>query len=312
MANESESVVFVLVGFPGLQERFYALVAAVFFLAYAVSLCANSTVIVLVILREHLHQPMYLIILNLAVSDVLYDTATLPKIISKYWSGDGTISFLGCFIQMPIVHTLNCLDSFTIMLMALDRYVAICMPLRYHAIMTNRVAVILCCVGWLLCGFVGLYVASWGLPLPYCGPNKVRNIYCSLSKVAFTSCIDSTFVRTNSFYAGIAMHMTPLSFIVLSYIVIIANVCSTARSESWLKLFNTCVTHWFVITVFFIPRIVEYAYNQYQLVPNADVNVLIICLYSYVPHVFNPIIFCLRNHEIKKTLGHSFKQMTHK
>ncbi|XP_073468466.1 olfactory receptor 6B1-like [Aquarana catesbeiana] len=310
MANVSDQVLFVLVGFPSLQERFYALVGTIFFLAYVMSLCANSTVVLLIILREHLHQPMYLIILNLAISDIIYDTATLPKIISKYWSGDGIISFVGCFIQMPIVHTLNCLDSFTIMLMALDRYVAICMSLRYHSIMTNQVAVILCSIGWLVCGFVGLYVASWALPLPYCGPNKVRNIYCSLSKVAFTACVDSTIVRTNSFYAGVVMHMTPLSFIVLSYIVIIATVCLTMSSGNWLKMFNTCVTHWFIITVFFIPRIVEYGYNQYQLVPNADVNVLIICLYSYVPHVFNPIIFCLRNNEIKKTLGQIFKQMT--
>ncbi|XP_073468465.1 olfactory receptor 6B1-like [Aquarana catesbeiana] len=301
--NNSDDFYFVLTGFPGLPEKFYSVVGMTIFLVYVTSLCANDIVIGLVILKGHLHQPMYIIIANLAISDLLYDTSTLPKMISKYWSGDGKLSFTACFIQTPIVHTLNCVDSLTITLMAIDRYVAICKPLRYNSIITNPSTIKLCSVTWLVCFAIGMFVASWALPLPYCGPNKVRAFYCSLSKVAILSCADSSQVRRNGFYAGITMHMGPLSFIILSYLIIIANIWMTTRFKNWQKVLNTCITHWFVITLFYIPRIVEYSYNQYELFPHPDLNVLIVCLYTYVPHFCSPIIFCLRTNAIRKTLG---------
>ncbi|KAM5180844.1 olfactory receptor 6B1-like [Mantella aurantiaca] len=307
--NDSAIFYFVLTGFPGLSEKFYSVVGMAVFLVYVTSLCANGIVIALVILKGHLHQPMYIIIANLAISDFLYDTATLPKMISKYWSGDGRLSFAACFVQTPIVHTLNCVDSLTITQMAVDRYLAICKPLRYHAIATNQSTIKLCLAIWLACFAIGMLVTSWALPLPYCGPNKVRAFYCSLSKVAILSCGDSTKERRNGFYAGITMHMGPLSFIVLSYLIIIANIWSTTRFENWQKVLNTCITHWFVITLFYIPRIVEYSYNQYELFPLPDLNVLIVCLYTYVPHFCSPIIFCLRTGEIRKTLANVIQQL---
>ncbi|KAM5182243.1 olfactory receptor 6Y1-like [Mantella aurantiaca] len=225
----------------------------------------------------------------------------MPKIIVRCFSGDGTLSLIGCFIQMGIIHSLNCTDSLTIMLMSFDRYVAICNPLRYNSIITNRTAVMLCCFVCLVGSAVGLYVTSWAVPLPFCGPNRIRLFYCSLSLVAVLSCTDTSAIRRNGFYAGLIMHIGPLIFILMSYIVIIARLCLRSRWENWKKLYNTCMAHWFLITLFYLPRIIDYAV-QAQVLYNTDIFVLVNCLYTFVPHFSSPIIFCLRTQEIKKTL----------
>ncbi|KAM3936260.1 olfactory receptor 10A4-like [Leptodactylus fuscus] len=308
MANDSTTFCFVIVAFSGLREDFYSVFGALMFCIYSISVCVNIMVIGIVLLKDNLHQPMYIIIANLALSDLLFDTMTLPHIISKYWFGSEAISFSACFLQMAFVHILNCLDSLTLLIMAFDRYVAICRPLRYHAIVSNRVCMFLCLAAWFASASTGTYVMTWGLFLPYCGPNRVKSFYCSVSSVAINSCMDSSTVRRNALYAGLIMHMGPFSAIVVSYIVIILNICSMSHLENWQKALNTCITHWFVLIIFYIPRIVDYGYKT-QVNPNADVAALMICIYSYVPHVCSPIIFCLRNKEIKRTLGNMGKKM---
>ncbi|XP_071989496.1 olfactory receptor 1M1-like [Engystomops pustulosus] len=310
MANDSASFYFIIVGFSGLQEKFYPLLGALMFCFYNVSICANTIVIVIVLLKDQLHQPMYIIIANLAVSDLLFDTITLPKLISKYWLGAESISFSACFLQMAFVHILNCLDSLTLLLMAFDRYVAICKPLRYHAIISSRTTILLCLAAWCAASFVGTFVMSWGVFLPYCGPNRIKTFYCSLAPVAVLSCTDSSTVRKNGLYAGLIMHMGPFSLIVVSYIIVIISICAISRVNNWQKALNTCITHWFVITIFYIPRIVDYGYNS-QVVPNAEIAAVVICIYSFVPHMSSPIIFCLRNKEIKKSLENVCKQIIH-
>ncbi|XP_073473761.1 olfactory receptor 6B1-like [Aquarana catesbeiana] len=301
MANKSEVFHFILVGFPGLPEKFYAMAASVIICVYSLSLCANITAIMIILLKAHLHQPMYIIILNLAVSDLIFDTATLPNMIVRYFTGDGTLSFTGCLFQMGMVHSLNLVDSLTIMLMAFDRYVAICKPLRYHSIITKRVAMALCGLVWLVASSIGLFVMSWALPLPFCGPNRILLFYCSLAQVTVLSCTDTSAIRRNGFYAGIIMHVGPFTLNLISYIVIIASICLTSRSENWKKLYNTCIAHWFVITLFYLPRVIDYGI-QAQILSSTDVFVLLSCLYAFIPHFSSPIIFCLRTQEIRKTL----------
>ncbi|KAM4702145.1 olfactory receptor 52K1-like [Discoglossus pictus] len=131
------------------------------------SILANTTVIALIILKKHLHQPMYIIIANLALSDLLFDTITLPKIIAKYWFGAASMSFFECMFQLFWIHHLGSVDSFIIMLMAVDRYVAICKPLHYSSLMTNKLVVLICYLNvMLLCLYTfGPHMAN---PVVYC------------------------------------------------------------------------------------------------------------------------------------------------
>ncbi|XP_073473813.1 olfactory receptor 1M1-like [Aquarana catesbeiana] len=305
--NRSEDLEFILIGFPGLPEKFHSLVSISFFLIYNISLYANLIVVVLLLLRRHLHQPMYVIIGNLAVSDLLFDTLTLPKIIAKYWFGDGSLSYTACFIQMFFVHYLGSLDSYIVMLMAIDRYIAICKPLRYHSIISNRLVAIICLVFWIFAAAIGLAVTSLGLILPFRGTNRVKSCFCSLTPVAVLSTVDSASSRRTGFVIAMISHLCPFSFIVFSYIIIISKVYSTGRTENWQKAFYTCTTHWLVIGLYFIPRLTVYTYNQIKLIPNTDLNVFLICLYTFAPHFTSPIIFCLRTEEIKRTLGKVLK-----
>ncbi|XP_073468472.1 olfactory receptor 1M1-like [Aquarana catesbeiana] len=305
--NQSDVLEFILTGFPGLPEKFYSLVSISFFIIYNISLYANLMVVVLLLLRQHLHQPMYVIIGNLSISDLLFDTLTLPKIIGKYWFGDGSLSYTACFIQMFFVHFLGTLDSYIVMLMAIDRYIAICKPLRYHSIISNRFVAIICLAFWIFAAVIGLSVIASGLMLPFRGTNRVKNCFCSFNPVAVLSYVDTASSRSVRFVIAMLSHLCPLSFIVYSYIIIIQKICSSGQVENWRKAFYTCTTHWLVIGLYFIPRLTVHTYNQLQLIPNADLDVFLICLYTFVPHFTSPIIFCLRTKEIKRTLSKIFK-----
>ncbi|XP_056414010.1 olfactory receptor 6B1-like [Hyla sarda] len=305
-ANQSNVFEFVLLGFPGISETFHIAVSLSFFVIYNIALFSNGIVLSLIILREHLHQPMYIVIGNLAISDLIFDTLTLPKIIAKYWFGDGSLSFVACFFQMFFVHNLGSLDSILIMLMAIDRFVAICRPLHYSSIITNKVVSVFCFISWVITSLIGLAIAIMGAGLPYCGPNKIKNCFCSLTNVAVLSCVDSFPTRRNVFTIALVVHLLPLSFIIFSYIFIIWQIQKMAHVENWHKIFYTCTTHWFVIFLYFVPRLFVYTYNQFQLISNADLHTLLICIYTFVPHFTSPIIFCLRTEEIKNTLKKVF------
>ncbi|XP_075705992.1 olfactory receptor 6B1-like [Rhinoderma darwinii] len=307
--NQTEVFEFVLLGFPGLSENFRMAVSMSFFMIYIMALFSNGMVLGLIILCQHLHQPMYVIIGNLALSDLIFDTLTLPKIIAKYWFGDGSLSFVACFFQMFFVHNLGSLDSLIIMLMAADRFVAICRPLHYCSIVTNKVVSMFCFALWVITSFIGLAIAIMGAQLPYCGPNKIKNCFCSLTPVSVLSCVDSIYTRRTVFTIALAVHLFPLSFIIFSYIFIIRKIYLMARLENWHKVFYTCTTHWFVIFLYFVPRLVVYTYNQYQIISNADVHVLLICVYTFVPHFTSPIIYCLRTKEIRNTLKKVFQKI---
>uniref|UniRef100_A0A803K1F3 G-protein coupled receptors family 1 profile domain-containing protein n=1 Tax=Xenopus tropicalis TaxID=8364 RepID=A0A803K1F3_XENTR len=322
MSNQSTISEFILIGFPGLQQKFHIPVSVTMFLVYCVSLVANSSVIILVLQKEQLsviilvlqkeqlHQPMYIIIRNLALSDLLFDTITLPKIIAKYWFGAGSITFYGCFFQLFCVNSLGSLYSFIIMLMAIDRYVAICQPLRYHSIISNKLVTLLCYFLWVFAALIGSIVAVIVGQLPYCGPNRVKNCFCVNSAVAVLACVDVTLARRTVFILAMCVLLLPLAVIILSYVLIIRVIHSTNTENSW-KAFYTCSTHLMVIGLYFIPRVFVYSTSQIPLTLDADINVLLLCLYTFIPHLASPIIFCLRTKEIRNILGQIITTIFH-
>ncbi|XP_069828862.1 olfactory receptor 56A5-like [Dendropsophus ebraccatus] len=308
MVNQSNVAEFVLLGFPGLSEKFHIAVSISFFVIYNIALFFNGIALILIILHAHLHQPMYIIVANLALSDLIFDTFTLPKIIAKYWFGDGSLSFMTCFFQMFFVHTLGSLDSLIIMLMAIDRFVAICRPLHYSSIITNKVVMVICFIFWLIASLIGLSIAIMGAILPYCGPNKIKNCFCAFASVVGLSCADSLPTVSTAFTIGLVAHLLPLSFIIFSYIFIIWKIFKIAHVGNWHKVFYTCTTHWIIIFLYFVPRLTVYANNQFHIISDADVSVLLTCLYTFVPHFTSPIIYCLRTEEIKGNLSNIFRK----
>ncbi|KAM5180839.1 olfactory receptor 1E16-like [Mantella aurantiaca] len=303
MSNQTAVLEVTLVGFPGLADAYHDLVSTIMFLTYVISLTTNGAVICLVTFNGRLRQPMYLIIANLAASDLLFDTVTLPKAIARYWFGASTIPLKMCLLQIFLVHYLGSLDSFLLMLMAADRYVAICHPLRYASIITNRVATMSCAVCWMILSsspnVVNTILAS---QITLCGSFKVNSLFCGYTAYAASSCTDVSGSRKVGFVNAMVVLLLPLGLILVSYIKIIA-VISTNRSESLQKAFYTCVTHLLVIALYYTPRLFVYIISDIPyLTMNFTVNTILLFLYSFIPHMANPVIYFLRNKEIKQTL----------
>lgn len=299
MSNQSRIIEVILVGFPSLSPTFFPLVSTALFLVYIMSLFANGTVISLIVLKEQLQKPMYVVIGILSASDLLFDTITLPKIIARYWFGAATMSFVGCLFQVFWVHQLGTMDAFIIMLMAIDRYVAIHRPLRYSSIISNKRLGNACIIFVFLTSLAPLYAALSDSTISYCGRVRINSCFCTNIVVHALSCDDISFQKYLTFALALFLLLTPLAFIIFSYIIILAMIHSSGNGQ---KAFYTCTTHILVIAVYYIPRLFAYTADLMPVKPSADINVLLLCLYTFMPHVANPIIYCLRTKEIKQTL----------
>ncbi|XP_068121869.1 olfactory receptor 287-like [Hyperolius riggenbachi] len=305
MANQSTFPEFELVGFPGVPQTFYMPLSFAILIVYLVTVIANSAVILLVIIKEKLHQPMYILIANLSMSDLLFDTATLPKIMAKYWSNVGKISLVSCAFQLYVVHWLGLLDSFILLLMSFDRYVAICHPLRYSSTVTPKVTVATCTCYWIVAAFITLDITII-FRHPFCGL-KIINFFCSSSALMRLTCDNVNSTREILLIVALLTLFGTLALICLSYLVILLSVISSSREGSWRKAFYTCSTHLLVIAIFYVPRVFLYIANYAQLALTPDLNVFLVVLHSYLPHLANPVIYCLRTEEVRNAIFSLFE-----
>ncbi|OCT80832.1 hypothetical protein XELAEV_18027644mg [Xenopus laevis] len=173
------------------------------------------------------------------------------------------------------------------------------MVLLYSTIISQRVTTTLCCVFWVLCAIPSAYATFMALNASFCGRNKIYNCFCYSNVVYKLTCSDVFSVQQNLLIISMLSLFIPLAFITLSYIIIIKTVCTSTSSDNWCKAFYTCTTHLMVIALYFIPRVIIYTSNWVKLTLNIDVRTLVLCLYSYTPHVVNPVIYCLRTKESK-------------
>ena len=164
---------FFLLGFPGLLPEYYGPVSAFLFLLFLAIVVGNIFILVFVKCEKSLHKPSYLIFCHLALSDLMFGTVTLPRVVSKYWFNDNIISFYCCFAQMYFVHFLGATHSFILMVMALDRFIAICAPLRYITLFTNTTVSVLCGISWIMPVSWMFGVVFEAMKLPFCNSNII-------------------------------------------------------------------------------------------------------------------------------------------
>ncbi|XP_061073755.1 olfactory receptor 2AT4-like [Conger conger] len=305
--NGSAVTEFVIVGFPGLKAKYYGLASAVMFLVYVCTLLGNAIFLMLFTKDRSLHKPMYIIILNLVVSDILFSTTTLPKIIARYWFQAGTISFTGCFVQMYFVHYFGSVNSFVLFIMALDRYVAICHPLRYPMIMTNFNVCMLLATAWLISKAGPMMMVIRAYPLPYCASNRIVQCYCDHISITVLACTDRAPYGFPAFIAAMVVLLVPLAFIVFSYASIIVAVIWIASTEGRLKMLSTCSAQLIIIALYYLPRCFVYLASIVGIKFSRDLRIVIIMLYSLLPPMINPLIYCLRTTEVKQILLKKFR-----
>ncbi|MGH0172779.1 UNVERIFIED_CONTAM: hypothetical protein FKN15_063796 [Acipenser sinensis] len=293
---------FFLVGFPQFQDQGSRnTLFAVLLTVYLLILLGNLLIVLIFILDESLHTPMYMLICSLAILDMVIPSVTMPRMLALFLFDSRLISFAGCFTQMVLYLGLGTAESFLLMLMAYDRYMAICNPLHYPTMMSNSfvLKLILCCwLGGLLSPMICLTLA---LRLLFCGANEVVHCFCDYSAVLRLACADTALNSYVALAIALSVLLIPLFFILFSYVRIIRSVLQVARSEGRRKAFSTCATHLLVISVFFLTAAGVYISYRVPGV-SSDVRILAAVVQNVLPPLMNPVIYCLKTKEIRDSL----------
>ncbi|XP_074834120.1 olfactory receptor 52E4-like [Carettochelys insculpta] len=300
-ANFTNPSTFILLGIPGL-EMSHVWISIPYSAIYIIAILGNFTILFIVKSEPSLHEPMYYFLCMLAVTDLVLSTSTLPKILSIFWFNCREIDFSACLTQMFFIHCFVGIESGIFVAMALDRYVAICHPLRYSTILTQLLMAKISLVVVLRSGIVALPYPFLARQWPYCGTNIISEPYCVHIAVVKLACAD---IRVSSYYGLFALFgVLGLDgiFIATSYMLIIRAIFRLPTKDARLKTFLTCGSHLCAIIIFYIPSVFSsLMYRFGQNVP-LHVHVLITNMYLLVPPMLHPIIYGVRTRQIRDRL----------
>ncbi|XP_032713036.1 olfactory receptor 4L1-like [Lontra canadensis] len=293
LKNGSVVTEFILLGFSGRWEL-QILFFVTFSLIYSATVLGNILIMVIVTFSSTLHSPMYFLLGNLSFLDMCLSTVTTPKMITDLLNEHKTISIWGCMTQMFFMHFFGGAEMTLLIAMAFDRYVAICKPLHYRTIMSQRLLSGFVILSWTI-GFVHtMSQMVLTVNLPFCGPNVIDNIFCDLPLVIKLACMDT--YTLEFFVIADSGLLSFICFILLlvSYTVILITV--QQRSSGGLsKALSTLSAHIIVVTLFFGPCIFIYAWPFNSFAGNKVLAVF----YTVITPLLNPIIYTLRNQKMQ-------------
>lgn len=294
--NQSMVEEFVLLGLS--QTREIQLALFLFFLLFYSLILPGNFLIILTIQKEpRLNSPMYFFLANLAFLDLCYCSITPPKMLADFFSSHKTISYKGCVLQIFFLHWLGGCEIILLIGMAIDRYVAICHPLRYASLISKAMCYILVLTSWCIGFMHSIIQVILILPLPFCGPNELNNFYCDVTQIVKLACTDTDALEYIMFFnSGLA---TLMCFILLliSYGVLLVKVrANSDKGKS--KAFSTCITHIIIIFIMFGPAIYLYC-RPFQ---NFAFDKVVAVFHTVVFPLMNPMIYTLRNKEIKQAM----------
>ncbi|XP_049626842.1 olfactory receptor 13D1 isoform X1 [Suncus etruscus] len=296
MGNYSTVTEFLLVGlsqYPELRILFFV----VNVIMYMIILLGNSILILLIFLDSRLHTPMYFFLGNLSFLDICYTSSTLPTMLSMFVSQKLPISFLGCALQMVISLGLGCTECVLLAVMAYDRYVAICNPLRYTIIMNKVVYVNLAAWSWIIGYVVALVQTGLTMVLPFCGSNVVDHLTCEILALLKLVCADISVNVLFMTIASIVLLLVPLLLIFISYVFILSSILVINSAEGRKKAFSTSSAHLTVVILFYGSAI--FMYMKPKSTDTKVSDEIISMFYGAVTPMLNPIIYSLRNKEVK-------------
>ncbi|NXG59962.1 O52B2 protein, partial [Hemiprocne comata] len=290
---------FILAGIPGLEQS-HIWISIPFCSMYLASLLGNGLILFIIWTERSLHQPMYLFLAMLAVSDLMLSTTTVPKMLAIFWFRAGDISFGACLTQMFFLHFSFSVQSVVLLAMAFDRFVAICHLLRYAAVLTPS-AVLRAGLVALLRSFCTIFPCIFLLKLlPFCGHHLIPHTYCEHMGIARLACAD---IYLNVWY-GLAVPfatvVVDVLLIAISYVLILLALFRLPSRSARHKAFKTCSSHLCVLLLFYIPAFFTVLAHRFgQGIPH-HVHILLANLYVLLPPLLNPMVYTMRTQQIKE------------
>ncbi|XP_007522391.1 olfactory receptor 2A7 [Erinaceus europaeus] len=297
--NMTSITEFTLLGFP-LEPKIQMTLFGLFSLFYIFTLLGNGVILGLISLDSRLHTPMYFFLSHLALVDIAYACNTVPQMLVNLLDPAETISFAGCLTQTFLFLTFAVAECLLLLVMSYDRYVAICRPLHYSVIMSWRVCITLVVTSWACGVFLSTIHLVLLLPLPFCRSQKINHFFCEIMAVLKLACADTHINEIMVIAGATSVLVGPFSFIVISYMCILCAILRIQSGEGRRKAFSTCSSHLCVVGLFYGTAIIMYVGPRYGR-PKEQKKYLLL-FHSLFNPMLNPLIYSLRNSEVKNSL----------
>ncbi|XP_044840311.1 olfactory receptor 6F1-like [Mauremys mutica] len=303
--NQTSVQEFILLGFPGTWYFRMSLVV-LFSVMYMLTILGNVSIIALVWIHPQFHTPMYFFLCNLSFLEIWFTTACVPKAIGVMLGTSQTISFTVCLLQFFFFLSMGSTECFLLAVMAYDRYLAICHPLRYSSLMNSTIAVLLALISW-LCGFLAISVlASLIARLSFCGPNIINHFVCDIDSWIALSCTDTSLIELAAFIISIIVVVVSCAITLVSYFYIISTILRIPSAQGRQKAFSTCSAHLTVVTIWY--GSITFLYVKPSAQNSLNLNKTINIFSTVVTPILNPFIYTLRNKEVKEALAKMFSR----
>ncbi|KAM4023961.1 olfactory receptor 1G1-like [Anomaloglossus baeobatrachus] len=298
LKNQTSSDNFFILPF-FLHSEENSLISAGFVLIYVFGLMWNGAIVMVFTIYSHLHIPMYLFLCNLSLVDMCYTTVTVPKLLDILLFGNNMVSFLQCLSQMFFFALMISAEVTMLTIMAYDRYIAICIPLHYHHIMSRRKCIWILVLAWGSAALNSIFLTSFAINTTWCHSKNIQHFYCDVKALAKISCPGLIF-HAVIYVDTLLLGFLPFTISLMSYIKILSVILSIASTEGRKKAFSTCSSHLTVLLFFYGTGVCVYIRppTQYTEEPEQVFSVL----YTIVTPALNPLIYSLRNKEVKEAL----------
>ncbi|KAM9120661.1 olfactory receptor 14C36-like [Pangshura tecta] len=299
MSNHTTLTEFLLLGFSDIWEL-QILHFVVFLMIYMAGLMGNLLIIAAIVLDHHLHNPMYFFLVNLSLLDLGSISVTIPKSMVNSLMNTKVISYPGCVTQVFLFILFTATDFFLLTSMAYDRYVAICQPLHYESVMNRRSCVQMAASAWITGIVYSALHTGNTFRLPFCQTNVINQFFCEIPQLLKLTCSDSYLSEFGLLAFSVFLGLNCFVFIIVSYVQIFITVLRIPSEQVQHKAFSTCLPHLTVISLFLCTAFFDYLKPTSSSISN--MNLMMGVLYSMLPPVMNPIIYSMRNKEIKAAL----------
>ncbi|XP_029435516.1 olfactory receptor 5V1-like [Rhinatrema bivittatum] len=305
MGNQTLVTEFILLGLSQDQST-RAILFFVFLLLYTVSLLGNMAIIIVTMVSAQLHNPMYFFLRNLSFLDLCYSSVTVPKMLVALL-GENSISYTGCITQLYFYVSCCSTECLLLSSMGYDRFVAICKPLHYATIMSNKachqMAISLWATGFLTSVIHTVFTAR----LPFCGSCVINHFFCDIPPMLKLACTDTFLNEILVLTVGGVLGLSSFILTLVSYAHIISTIFKIRSTDGRNKAFSTCASHLTVVTLFF--GSISFMYMRPTSSYSMEQDRVVSVFYAVVTPALNPIIYTLRNKEVKRALRTMVKKL---